>query len=120
MTEEQCKVFQALIDEAQGTVLTLLNLNLSQAKYSTVTEEVVSLTRAIKRAKKYMPLKIKQPDNDTTLCGKYRLMILRLLDNGHETNIPQEVRDAAYDLLNEYFDDGEDQTIEKGKNNEHT
>jgi hypothetical protein len=51
-----------------------------------------------------------QHDDDITTCGKYRLMILRLLDNGHETNIPQETRDAAYDLLDEYFGD---QTIEK-------
>lgn len=37
--------------------------------------------------------------NDIVLCGKYRMMILRMLDNGHETNIPQEIRNAAYDLL---------------------
>ena len=43
--------------------------------------------------------------NEITLCGKYRLMILRLLDNGHRTNISQEIRNDAYDLLNEAFED---------------
>ena len=41
--------------------------------------------------------------NDFTVCSKYRFMILQLLENGEKTNIPQATRDAAYNLLDEYF-----------------
>lgn len=50
----------------------------------------------------HIKVKVVIPD-EFVLCAKYRQMILRLLENGHKTNIPQEIRNAAYDLLDEYF-----------------
>lgn len=35
--------------------------------------------------------------------NRYRLMILQLLEGAPDTNIPQEARNKAYDLLDEYF-----------------
>jgi hypothetical protein len=36
--------------------------------------------------------------------NRYRVMILKLLDGAPDTKIPQETRDSAYDLLDEYFE----------------